>query len=93
MHIPNPAKAAPSPIVLSGSYVRLEPISQAHAADLYAASTDHDDRYRWLFEYPPKSQADIEQWIDSVSDRDDLLMYAVIDKATGRCEGRQACSV
>ena len=87
-----PAKSAPQRIVLSGNYVRLEPIAIHHAADLYAASIGDGvpERYRWLYEYPPATQADIEAWINSVALLHDQTFVAVIDKASGRAVGRQA---
>ena len=86
-----PAKSAPQRIVLSGNYVRLEPIARHHAADLYAASIGEGvpERYRFLFEYPPASQADVEAWINKVALLDDQTYVAVIDKATNRALGRQ----
>lgn len=92
MSISPKAAVAPQPIILEGRYARLEPIREGHARDLYAASVGEGvpERYRWLFEYPPQSVADLELWIRSLDSRSDLLMYAVIDGATGRCAGRQA---
>ena len=86
-----PAKSAPQRIVLSGNYVRLEPIARHHAADLYTASIGEGvpERYRFLFEYPPASQADVEAWINKVALLDDQTYVAVIDKATNRVLGRQ----
>ena len=86
-----PAKSAPQRIVLSGNYVRLEPIARHHAADLYTASIGEGvpERYRFLFEYPPASQADVEAWINKVALLDDQTYVAVIDKATNRALGRQ----
>jgi len=34
--------------------------------------------------------ADIHAWIDKASSTEDPLFFAVIDRASGRCEGRQA---
>jgi RimJ/RimL family protein N-acetyltransferase len=85
-----PAKSAPAPVVLEGRYVRLEPIGVEHAPDLFAASSGQDERYRWLFEYAPASVAELEDWITVTRARTDLVMFAVIDKSTGRAEGRQS---
>lgn len=87
-----PAKSAPQRIILGGNYVRLEPIAIHHAADLYAASIGEGvpERYRWLYEYPPATQADIETWINSVALLHDQTFVAVVDKASGRAVGRQA---
>ncbi len=86
-----PAKSAPERIVLDGKYVRLEPVAQIHAADLFAISegAEASARYRWLPTYPPESVADVENWIASVQDGPDRYV-AVIDKKSGRAVGRQA---
>src|SRR5690606_32964998 len=86
-----PAKSAPQRIVLNGRYVRLEPIAIHHAADLYAASIGEGvpERYRWLFKYPPDTQADMEAWIHSVALSPTETYVAVIDKASGRALGHQ----
>ena len=86
-----PAKSAPQRIILSGRYVRLEPIAIHHAADLYAASIGEGvpERYRWLFKYPPASQADVETWIHRVALSHEETYVAVIDKATGKAHGHQ----
>ena len=87
-----PAKSAPQRIILSGNYVRLEPIAIHHAADLYAASIGEGvtERYRWLYEYPPTAQADIEAWINGVALLHDQTFVAVIDRVSSRAVGRQA---
>ncbi|CAM3191137.1 GNAT family N-acetyltransferase [Paracoccus nototheniae] len=84
---PRPAHAA-----IDGRYVRLEPLTMAHADALYAAATapGRDDRFRWLFETPPASRAELQDWIAGASTSADPLFFAVIDKATGVAGGRQA---
>lgn len=86
-----PAKSAPQRIVLSGRYVRLEPIARHHAADLYAASIGEGvpERYRWLFKDAPSSQADVEAWINKVALSHEENYVAVIDKASNRAVGHQ----
>lgn len=85
--VPHPARET-----LDGRYVRLEPLGHEHADTLYQAASAPGDqeRFRWLFEAPPVSRAEFDGWIDHVSSRADPLFFAVIDKATGRAEGRQA---
>ena len=82
----------PDDKVLEGSYARLEPLRVPHAEHLYAASAGADNRSRfdYLFEDPPRNLADMEAWISKVSMSRDPLYFAVIDCASGRCEGRQA---
>lgn len=91
MSAPKPAKA-PERIALEGRYVRLEPLTMAHAADLYEASnvSDGEARFAYLGDYAPKAQADTEAFIASVLGKADPMLFAVIDKSTGKAGGRQA---
>lgn len=84
---PRPPRAA-----IEGRYTRLEPIGPQHAADLYqaCAGADNVSRFDWLFETPPKDEAEIAAWIGKVRVPEDPLVFAVIDRASGRCEGRQS---
>lgn len=78
--------------VLEGRYVGLEPLEpQKHGDELFAASsvTDADQRFTWLFEFPPATRAEFEPWLDKVSKSEDPLFFAVIDKASGKVAGRQ----
>ncbi|KKC37897.1 GCN5 family acetyltransferase [Devosia epidermidihirudinis] len=88
---PSPAKSAPQPIVLEGRYVRLEPIGQQHAADLYAVSTmaGGSERYRWLFTDAPQSLAEMEARIEQGKAVSDPSYVAVIDKRSGKAVGQQ----
>jgi RimJ/RimL family protein N-acetyltransferase len=84
---------APTTEPLEGRYVRLEPIDPAaHAASLYEASAADgaENRFRYLFETPPAEAADIERWAAAAAGTAGLHMLAVVDRATGRAEGRQA---
>lgn len=84
---PRPARAA-----LEGRYVRLEPLDHEHADTLYQAASAEgaEDRFRWLFEAPPRNRAEFETWIGTASASIDPLFFAVMDKETSRAEGRQA---
>lgn len=85
-----PAKSAPQKIVLDGRYVRLEPLAQKHAADLYAVSTMDGgaERYRWLFSDAPTSLTQLETRIAEADAGPDRYV-AIIDKATGKALGQQ----
>ncbi len=89
----NPGAARrPERIVLEGRYCRLEPISAArHAHQLFEASTPPDaaKRFRYLFDPVVKTMADMDDWLAKAEKSADPLVFAVIDKRTGRCEGRQ----
>lgn len=83
----------PQRVPLDGLYARLEPLDPArHGDDLYAAAIAPGaaDRFRYLFETVPSSRADFDAWLVKVAASDDPLFFAVIDKATGKAEGRQA---
>ena len=88
---PMPARR-PARRVLEGRWCRLEPLEARHAADLFRASTPPDAarRFRYLFEPPPATLADVEAWTTGLATSGDPAFWAVIDKATGRAEGRQA---
>jgi RimJ/RimL family protein N-acetyltransferase len=82
-----PAKP-PQRIVLDGRYARLEPLALSHVPDL--ASCASPERYRWLFDHLPRSADDLRPWADKLMAGSDPLMFAVIDRSTGRAEGRQS---
>lgn len=88
---PGPARR-PERIVLEGRYCRLEPLDPVrHRNDLYAVFTVPDAlaRFRYLSQYPPRSAAEMDEWIAGAARSDDPLMFAVIDRRSGRAEGRQ----
>ena len=83
----------PQRCVLDGRYCRLEPIdAERHRDALFAASTPPDaaQRFRYLFDVMPTCLADIDGWIASAATSSNALVFAVIDRETGRCEGRQS---
>jgi len=84
--------ARPGRTVLDGRYARLEPLAAAHAPALFEASTGPgaDARFAFLFDLPPASLADMSAWIAKAAAADDPLVFAVIDKASGRAAGRQS---
>ena len=88
---PSPAQR-PQRIVLEGRFCRLEPIDPArHREQLFAASTPPDaaSRFRYLFDMVPTSLAEMDQWLAKAVASEDPLVFAVIDKRSGRVEGRQ----
>jgi RimJ/RimL family protein N-acetyltransferase len=84
---PRPARQ-----ILEGRYARLEPLAAGHADSLYAACAGPDNaaRFAYLPDAAPQSVADVRAWIARARATDDPLFFAVIDRASGRCEGRQA---
>jgi len=88
-------RGAPAPprVVLEGRYARLEPLDPArHAADLLRSAREPgaEDRFRYLFEAAPQDPESLQAWLDKAAGSADPLFFAVVDKATGRAEGRQA---
>ena len=91
MSAPSPAKGAPQRVVLDGRYARLEPLAQHHAADLHAAATvpDAAQRFAYLPVYPPESVEALKDWIAGQQGLSDPILFAVVDKASGRAGGWQ----
>lgn len=85
--------ARPERVVLDGRYARLEPLDPArHGADLLhsAQESGADERFRYLFEGVPGNAVDFSAWLDKASSTADPMFFAVVDKASGKAEGRQA---
>ena len=83
----------PERVVLEGRYTRLEPLDPArHGADLFASARQPgaDDRFRYLFEETPSDLGSFTPWLDRAATSADPLFFAVVDRATGRAEGRQS---
>jgi RimJ/RimL family protein N-acetyltransferase len=83
----------PERVTLDGQYCRLDPLDPSkHGAELYAASTPGDAaaRYQYLMEPAPASLSESNAWAQSAASSTDPLYFAVIDKRTGRVEGRQS---
>jgi RimJ/RimL family protein N-acetyltransferase len=81
----------PERVVLDGRYVRLEPIGPRHVADLYRAAVDGgEQRFTYLFDGPPRSEAEMAEYVAAAAAKDDPLVWAAVDRETGRAEGRQA---
>ena len=87
---PQPAPH-PSRVILDGRYTRLEPLSEAHAEDLFAAASvpDAEQRFTYFPSYPPKAIDDTRAWIAEQQTATDPIVFAVIDKATGKAGGWQ----
>lgn len=88
-------KGVPRPqrIDIDGRYARLEPLSsERHEAALFASAVQPgaDARFAYLFDDVPADAPTFHAWMENAAAPDDPLFFAVIDKATGRAEGRQA---
>ena len=86
----------PAPVpdrrAIEGRYLRLEPMSAAHVADLYQCATgaNAEGLHRYLFEVPPGSEAELGAWVAARADAKDPLFFACRDLGSGRVTGRQA---
>ena len=79
----------PQPLTLFGRQVRLEPIGQQHAADLYDAGAD-PSIWRYLPRPPFADLDDARRWIDSCIYRnaaEGRIQFAVISAAANRAVG------
>ena len=86
-----PAKT-PQRIALVGQFCRLEPLDiERHSEQLYAAATPVDSaaRHRYLGDSPPQSLEQFREWMTNAQASTDPLFFAVIDKRSGRVQGRQ----
>lgn len=80
----------PKRIALEGRFARLEPLDPvAHGDDLFAAHAGEAERHRYLFEDAPTDRAAFQTLLQEKATLDDPLWFAVIDRRTGRAEGRQ----
>ena len=81
----------PARTTLEGRYCRLEPLDPArHGDDLHAASMapGAEERFRFLFD-APQDRASYSEWLERSAQSEDPLFFAVVDRASGRAEGRQ----
>ena len=80
------------PETLEGRYCRLEPLGRHHAADLFdaVAGEGAETRFRYLGDAPPSSPTAMEAWIATITSAPARHYFAVVDKASDRCGGRQA---
>lgn len=80
----------PERYVLEGRYARIEPLALAHADTLFAASSgaSAQELFRFLLAYAPADRATFDAWLAGSIEASDPLVFAVIDRASGRCEGR-----
>ncbi|MFO1036576.1 MAG: GNAT family protein [Geminicoccaceae bacterium] len=84
------ARPRPPRTPLEGRWCRLEMLDAGrHAADLFAANAEDVEGRMWTYlgVGPFADLADYRRWVESVQDKDDPLMHAVIDLATGKAVG------
>lgn len=71
---------------LTGHHVTLRPLRADDAAGVLAAADD-DAVFQWLLIHRPTTLAEAQSMIDDYLKRDDLIMWAQIDNATGQLAG------
>lgn len=78
---------------IHGCYVDLEPLDRhRHSDSLFAATSaaGADERFRYLPQTPQTERTAFDEWMATASGTSDPLFFAVVDRGTGRAEGRQA---
>lgn len=78
---------------IHGRYVDLEPLdAQRHSNSLFAAAsaTGSDTRFQYLPQTPQTEREDFDEWMSTAAASLDPQFFAVVDRSTGRAEGRQA---
>ncbi len=81
---PLPAREA-----LLGHFCRLEPLSSAHAQDLFEANAHDKGNRNWtyLFDGPYETFGDYQTWLTKASQGSDPLFFAVIETKTNKAMG------
>lgn len=77
------------PVVLTGKFVRLEPMTEAHVAGLTAVGID-ESIWRWIPYGQMRNESDIRKWVRLMLERQALggdLPFVVIHLASGRVAG------
>lgn len=84
-------RARPERRVLEGRHARLEPLDpDRHGDALFEAGAgpEAERLWRYLAEGPFPDRAAFAPWLAKATASDDPLFFAVVDRATGRAEGR-----
>ncbi|MFI1012467.1 GNAT family N-acetyltransferase [Streptomyces sp. NPDC020965] len=80
----------PSPTVLTGEHIRLEPLTMAHLPDLFAAGGGDEEIWRWQGGPTPYTEDALGVKLREVLDEAERGVYvpfAVVHRATGRAIG------
>ena len=78
-----------TPVTLSGTHVRLEPLTRAHVASLLAAATS-GPRDSYAFTTVPATAAEMTTYVEEalrLQDAGRALPYATVDPSSGRVVG------
>ncbi|MBD0669657.1 GNAT family N-acetyltransferase [Streptomyces sp. CBMA156] len=80
----------PSPVVLTGHRIRLEPLERRHLADLWATVGSDPEVWRWTMFLPPASAEEFGAILDgrvAETASGESVNFAAVDLATGRAVG------
>lgn len=78
-----------TPVILEGKYARLEPLTLAHADDLFRAAQD-EEIWRYMPAPTPSAVDDVRAWMQAALDlqaRGAALPFAIVDRASERAIG------
>lgn len=85
----NNAALYTTPVTLEGKHARLEPLSLAHADDLFRVAQD-EEIWRYMPAPTPRTMDDVRAWMRDALDlqaRGAVLPFAIVDLATQRAVG------
>jgi RimJ/RimL family protein N-acetyltransferase len=85
----NPQPLIVQPVTLSGRYVRLEPLSEAHIPDL-AVAGNNEAIWRYMLYGAIHTEEDMRRWVEDILSRQRSgadLPFAVIHLESGRAIG------
>ncbi|MGW7289354.1 GNAT family N-acetyltransferase [Streptomyces sp. NPDC054847] len=81
---------APSPVTLTGRHVRLEPLTEGHLSDLFAAGGQDEEVWRWQGGPAPQSEAELGDTLRELlaaAEQGRYVPFAVIHLGSGRAVG------
>lgn len=79
-----------APVTLEGKHVRLEPVTPAHAAGLFAAASDDPTIFRWFTILPPMERAGFDAFVAENCRKmanGEHFTFVTRDRATGEIVG------
>ena len=82
----------PAPITLTGSHIRLEPLSRGHLPDLFLAGGNDDAVWQWQGGPTPRTEEELGAKLDKLLADDSFVAFAVILLETGRAVGQTTYS-